>query len=424
MLHIMLQLAATTTFVLAVRAPADSSSGSGGGSSPGCRLSSPTTLHAGAQATRTLRQKTDGTTRTYSVHVPASYEQRKPSALVLAFHGWGDSGWAMGDVVSAAGNAAGYLLVAPDGLGETNAGSYENRNSWNGGGTTQVPFPGPKGPTCNEAGVSEQGKVYCYKSCSLRPGGCHACDWTTCNDDIAFVSQLLDELETEFCIDPARVYATGFSNGATFTYALGASLPQRIRAIAPSSGTPLLGFSSDPVAAGQSVLDIHGDFDNTCPANRSTVSSDGWYYTTVDETLTHWLNVNGCRANPSHYPTSLDGQLGLFCVNIAADCQTRLVRCAWHAEHAIYPDIGKLIIEFFEPPPAHGQQQQQEEANAAQCTAELNTHCDGARRASVGNCFLCAEQVSRAQGADNHCSGVGPLYSTLVDNFCQQKSDR
>ena len=55
-----------------------------------------------------------------------------------------------------------------------------------------------------------------------------------------------------------------------------------------------------------------GNLDNTCPANKSSASADGWYYTTVDATFSHWLKVNGCAAvTPSHYPTSFDGQYGL-----------------------------------------------------------------------------------------------------------------
>jgi hypothetical protein len=35
-----------------------------------------------------------------------------------------------------------------------------------------------------------------------------------------------------------------------------------------------------------------------------------------------------------------------------ANCKTegvRFVRCAWSAGHALYPAVGKLIFEFFEP---------------------------------------------------------------------------
>jgi hypothetical protein len=81
------------------------------------------------------------------------------------------------------------------------------------------------------------------------------------------------------------VYATGYSNGATFTYAVGAALASRIAKIAPQSGSPMVGFATQPDSAArgvaQDIIDIHGTQDTTCPANAtddSGVSSDGWFY--------------------------------------------------------------------------------------------------------------------------------------------------
>ncbi len=56
-------------------------------------------------------------------------------------------------------------------------------------------------------------------------------------DDIAFIDALIDHLTQEFRIDANRVYVTGFSNGASMTFRLGAELAHRIAAIAPHSGT-------------------------------------------------------------------------------------------------------------------------------------------------------------------------------------------
>ena len=39
-------------------------------------------------------------------------------------------------------------------------------------------------------------------------------------DDLGFVDAMLDELEQRFCIDADRVYSTGYSNGAFFSYRL------------------------------------------------------------------------------------------------------------------------------------------------------------------------------------------------------------
>src|SRR5262249_17835389 len=52
-------------------------------------------------------------------------------------------------------------------------------------------------------------------------------------DDVGFIAGLLDELRRNNPIDPARVYVTGFSNGAGMTFRLATELSHRIAAIAP-----------------------------------------------------------------------------------------------------------------------------------------------------------------------------------------------
>ena len=39
-------------------------------------------------------------------------------------------------------------------------------------------------------------------------------------DDVRFIAQLLDLVESKYPIDPDRVYATGISNGAAMSYRL------------------------------------------------------------------------------------------------------------------------------------------------------------------------------------------------------------
>ena len=55
-------------------------------------------------------------------------------------------------------------------------------------------------------------------------------------DDVAFTGDMLDELEAELCIDSARVYSTGYSNGAQMSVRLACNLSERIAAVAPVAG--------------------------------------------------------------------------------------------------------------------------------------------------------------------------------------------
>ena len=56
-------------------------------------------------------------------------------------------------------------------------------------------------------------------------------------DDLGFTSAMIDDLIQTYNVDTLRIYATGFSNGAFFTYDLACRLSQRIAAIAPVGGT-------------------------------------------------------------------------------------------------------------------------------------------------------------------------------------------
>jgi polyhydroxybutyrate depolymerase len=55
-------------------------------------------------------------------------------------------------------------------------------------------------------------------------------------DDVGFVRALLDDLSARFNVDQQRVFVSGFSNGASMSFRLGAELSRRIAAIAPVAG--------------------------------------------------------------------------------------------------------------------------------------------------------------------------------------------
>ena len=111
----------------------------------------------------------------------------------------------------------GFYAIYPDGEGDVPPGyNTQNYRSWNGVGTSQSPSV-QFGTTCN---VDDRIEGPCYQSCNNRSGpeftgnGSRAncaqgCDWTTCHDDITFVSVLLDAMEEALCLDRSRFYATG-----------------------------------------------------------------------------------------------------------------------------------------------------------------------------------------------------------------------
>ena len=184
--------------------------------------------------------KHNGMTRSYMVHVPATYDGESPTPLVVAIHGWQRSPQLMEDHsrLSVKSDSCGFLVVYPKGTG--------NPLGWN----------------VNESGV----------------------------DDVGFIDCLLDTLQKDYNIDARRIYVTGFSNGSQLTYRIAHMLANRIAAIAPVAG-PML-FSSHTPARAVPVMHFHAKNDNSAP------------YSGVKPVLNYWINNNDCSTEPDTFFTN------------------------------------------------------------------------------------------------------------------------
>jgi len=143
--------------------------------------------------------------RTYIVHVPPGYNSKKQIPLVVMLHGGGgtanaamvETGWAE------KGDTAGFLAVFPNAMARdpSRRSSFAaNPQLWNDGSDRF--YPGQKAP-----------------------------------DDVRFISAMLDDLSARFNVDKRRIFVTGFSNGASMSFRVGAELSNRIAAISPVAGT-------------------------------------------------------------------------------------------------------------------------------------------------------------------------------------------
>jgi polyhydroxybutyrate depolymerase len=85
-------------------------------------------------------------------------------------------------------------------------------------------------------------------------------------DDVEFVRRMIGLLEADLCIDRARLFATGLSNGAFMTSVVACSLADKIAAVAPVAGVrdPAGCEPSRPVP----LLAIHGS-----PSTERTTST-------------------------------------------------------------------------------------------------------------------------------------------------------
>lgn len=82
-------------------------------------------------------------------------------------------------------------------------------------------------------------------------------------NDVQFARDLVDTLARELCIDTARVYSTGMSNGAYMSSRLGCEIGDQIAAIAPVAGVYMP--PGLPCKRAMPVLAFHGTDDAVVP---------------------------------------------------------------------------------------------------------------------------------------------------------------
>ena len=192
----------------------------------------------------------NGKEREYLVYVPASYNETANHPLLLNFHGFG-------------GNAKDYF-------------EYES----------------------DFRDVAElEGVILVYPQGSLLSGFSHwnaapmAEDNKSNTDDIGFIELLIENLSEDLSVDPNRIYATGFSNGGMFSYALACFTEGLIAGVAAVSGLQLNLEDCTP-SHPMSVLIAHSTTDDVIPyAGSSDVAS-------IDETVSFWTTANQTANDP------------------------------------------------------------------------------------------------------------------------------
>jgi polyhydroxybutyrate depolymerase len=118
---------------------------------------------------------------------------------------------------------------------------------------------------------------------------------TAAADDVGFLRDLLATVAAQACTDPARVFATGMSNGGSMTARIGCELSDELAAIAPISG----GYGSQPACTPihpVSVLEVHGTLDGVVPYAGKAGGSGA-----VMPYLDRWAAWDACRTRPSSH---------------------------------------------------------------------------------------------------------------------------
>lgn len=204
----------------------------------------------GLQSTQTMTH--DGKTREYILYVPQSYDGAVEFPLVINLHGYTSNmnqQLLYGDFRKIA-DTANFILVVPNGLVDGSGNQH-----WN----------------------------------FFQPNG---------EDDLGFLSALIDELSTNYTVNTNRVYSTGMSNGGYMSIHLACNLSHKITAVASVTGTmnPYAMSSCSPNRPVPTML-IHGTNDPTVPYNGTATSAS------VPSVIAHW--VAQTNANPTPVVTNV-----------------------------------------------------------------------------------------------------------------------
>jgi polyhydroxybutyrate depolymerase len=118
-------------------------------------------------------------------------------------------------------------------------------------------------------------------------------------DDVAYVRALLADVGRRIEVDPKRVFATGFSNGAALAHRLACDAADLFAAVAPVSGENQAALAACRPSRPVALLVVHGTLDRCWPyAAAPARASPPAATSRSPRPLAGWAARNGCRAEP------------------------------------------------------------------------------------------------------------------------------
>ncbi len=211
----------------------------------------------GEQVERTLEY--DGLSRTFLLYIPPNYDPTTPAPLVMSLHGFASTsrqqvfltGW------NALADEHGFLMIYPQGT--------QSPARWNSG--------------------------------SFRLGGENNAD------DVGFINAIIDTMADEFCLDMARIFVNGMSNGGGMSNRIACELADRVAAIGGVAGaySPIEGgcHPARPIP----IIAFHGTDDSIVPY---AGGSAGIILPPIEAWAADWASRNGCDDLPESVPTNGD----------------------------------------------------------------------------------------------------------------------
>lgn len=192
--------------------------------------------------------------REFILHLPKKYDSKTALPLVLIFHGGGGNSRQMQNYMKMDGiaDSENFITVYPNGINK----------QWNDGREFKEEI--------------------------------------AANDDVQFITQLLDTLVKNYAIDSSRIFATGISNGGFFSIYLSYKLSHRLLAIAPvCASIPERIYNNFYPANPVSLLLINGTKDPLVPYEGGLVgnkrSGGRGRCTSTDSTIQRYIAIDSVR---------------------------------------------------------------------------------------------------------------------------------
>ena len=212
------------------------------------------TAKAGDQTVK-LTVKGSSGQRSFIMHVPSAYKGDTAVPLVIDYHPIGGSseGQMSGTTYKSLTDKEGVISLYPQ-------------------GTTKTMGPGWNvGPCCSN------------------------------DDDLEFTREMIKYVKEKACIDPQRIYATGFSMGGGMSNHVACMMSDVFAAVAPAAMDLNKTNSAKCTKARPiSVINFRGTADNVCRyGGGDSGFNDGLNFLGAEGTFKYWADVDGCTGFPT-----------------------------------------------------------------------------------------------------------------------------
>ena len=219
------------------------------------------TAKAGDQTVK-LTVKGSSGQREFIMHVPSAYKGDKAVPLVIDYHPIGGSG--SGQM----GSTTYKKLTDPEGV----ISLYPQ-------GTTKTMGPGWNvGPCCSN------------------------------DDDLEFTREMIKYVREKACIDPQRIYATGFSMGGGMSNHVACMMSDVFAAVAPAAmDLNKTNSAQCKMSRPISVINFRGTNDPVCKYQGGDSGfNDGLNFLGAEGTFKFWAEKNECQGSPSKNSNGCD----------------------------------------------------------------------------------------------------------------------